>query len=85
MTSAVHQEIAHQSRIGVSSSQILTGLRLDTDEETPLFKRTDIYNAKARIRRHALGPYTSVQALMQELLRDDWFFKHEQDEYNRIT
>lgn len=73
MTSAAHQEIAHQHRIDSSSNLILTELRLDADEATPIFKRSDIYNAKSRIKRQILGPWTPVQALMQELQREDCF------------
>ena len=51
MISAVQQEIARQFRIDIFSSQIFTSLRLDIDEETSLFKRTNIYNVRARIWR----------------------------------
>lgn len=85
MTVDVRKEIAQQVRVGVSSNQILTTLRLDTDQENPLFKRSDIYNVKSHIRSLALGTYTPVQALLEHLQRDDWFFKHEEDESHRVT
>lgn len=60
MTVDVRKTIAQQVRVGAASNQILTSLRLDIDQENPLFKRSDIYNVKTNIRRLALGTLTPV-------------------------
>ncbi len=74
LTPAVQDLITRESRVGVKPTQILSALRLDKDEENPMFKRKDIYNAKSAIRAKALGSYTPIQALIIELYNQEvWF------------
>jgi len=70
LTNQIKDGIANQSRARITPRQILTALRLDSDPDNPMFKAADIYNAKAALRRDALGPLTSIQALIQNLHRD---------------
>lgn len=60
MTVDVRKTIAQQVRVEVASNQILTSLRLDIDQENPLFKRSNIYNVKTNIRRLALSTLTPI-------------------------
>ena len=47
--------IYNQMRTQTTFGQILSHLRLDTDEELSLFIRQDIYNVKAHLRRQVLN------------------------------
>jgi hypothetical protein len=76
---------AHQSRARITPRQMLTTLRLDNDPDNPMFKAADIYNVKAALRRDALGPLTPIQALLQNLHRDDWHCEYLKDRLDRVT
>ena len=65
------QAIADQTLAGGSAGTIINKLRI-TNPDQPI-KSSDVYNAKAAIRRDRLGPYTPTQALMTELAGDDHF------------
>lgn len=90
-------EISRALTVQTSSSQILSNLRLpdpvtgvtddyeDPQPINPLFKRRDIYNIKAQMRREALGPLTPIQALLQEFDKGDWMYAMQKDAQNRIT
>ncbi len=71
LTNQIKANIAHQSRARITLRQMLTALRLDSDPDNSMFKAADIYNAKVALRRDALRPLTSIQALLQNLHRDD--------------
>ena len=79
ITPAIADEIVRATKVQMKPSQILSSLRLgQTDainDNNPLFKRQDIYNAKAEIRHKALGRLTPIQALMQELNRPHWYVR----------
>ena len=86
MTHEVKQNIAQQSRTQATPATILTSLRLNGDDpEDPLFKSKDIYNARAAIRRRALGPLTPIQALMKFLNQAEYHLQYEKDEADQIT
>ena len=73
MTEKVQESISSLTKAEVRSTQVLTHLRLDADEENPFFTRHDIYNVKNQQRRQALDVLSSVQALLQNLKREFWF------------
>ncbi len=76
----VLEAIEKQTKTDSKPSQILTTLRLDEDEEVPMFKRRNIYNIKQAIRATELGSHTMVQALMIELHnQDEWFIRLKKD------
>lgn len=76
MTQEVQDNIVNQTRSGALPKQIITSLRLNTDEENPTLKPRDVYNVKFKARSEALGSLTPVQALMQQLhRREDWFVR----------
>ena len=77
--------IRNQSRTQITPVKIVSHLRLNTDEELPLLLRQDIYNARAHIRREALGPLEPTQALMKYLNGDDWFMKYKIDDDGLLT
>ena len=85
LTQEVLDIIHNQTRTQTTPGQILSHLRLDIDEELPLFIRQDIYNAKAHLRRQALGPLKPTQALMQYLNGEDWFMAYEVNEEGLLT
>ena len=85
MTEEVRESITSLTKAGVKSTQVLTHLRLDANQENLLFMRHDIYNAKDHLRRQALGVLTPVQALLQNLEREGWFWQYEKDELDKIT
>lgn len=85
LDNAAMDAIRRQSRVDVPPAKILSSLRLDQNEENPLFKKQDIYNAKQEIRRKGLGALTPIQALMKQLRRDDWHFSYAKDERDQIT
>ena len=72
LTQAIKETVANQTRTGSRPSQILSSLRLNQDEENPIFKASDIYNIKTSLRTEALRSLTLVQALVQQLhIRED--------------
>ena len=84
MTSEVKSEISRALTVQTAPSRILSSLRIpdpmtgvnheDPEDPVivnPMFKPRDIYNVKAQLRREALGPLTSVQALIRELDQGD--------------
>ena len=86
MTKDVKDTVVAQTRINISTKQILSGLRLDGDEENPIVKPSDIYNIRARHRQEELGPYSAVQALMLALSKEeDWYMRHTVDAHGRVT
>ncbi len=85
MTEEVQESISSLTKVGVRSTQVLTHLRLDADEENPFFTRHDIYNVKNQQRRQAFGVLSPVQALLHNLERESWFWQYEKDELDRIT
>ncbi len=85
MTEEVRESISSLIKAGVRSTQVLTHLRLGANQENPFFTRHDVYNVKNQQRRQALGVLSSVQALLQNLERDSWFWQYEKDELDRIT
>ena len=75
LTEDVQKQIAQATRIQQKPGQIVTAMRLQdetNDDNNPIFKRHDIYNAKAAIRRETLGPLTPTQALLRELEQGPW-------------
>ena len=46
MTDKIKKTIATQTRINSFTKQILSAIRLDTNEEDSLFKAQDIYNQR---------------------------------------
>lgn len=98
MTSKVKSEVSRALIVQTASSKILFSLRVADsmievsfdDLENPhivnfLFKPRDIYNVKTQLRREALEPSTSMQALIRELDQEDWTYEMQKDEINRIT
>ena len=60
MTNNAKMTILSQTQVNSSARQILTTLRLGTDEENPLFKPKDIYNQRAYQHQAQLGTYSPV-------------------------
>ncbi len=67
MTSKIIREIEKEVRKSSAAASILTGLRLDLDEENLVFKPQDIWNARAQIKAQSLGSLTPTQAVMRAL------------------
>lgn len=84
LTEKVVDVIKRQSRINIAPAKIITSLRLDTDEENPMFKPQDIYNAKTDLKRRQLGSFTPVQALMHQLDRKDWTYNYDKNNADQI-
>jgi len=83
MTSEVIREIEKEVRKGSAPASILTGLRLDLDEENPVFKPQDIWNARARIKAQSLGPLTPTQAVMRALSdKETWHMESKKKLYS---
>ena len=86
MTKEIKEQVINQTRINLSTKQILSGLRLGNDEENPVVKPSDIYNIRAERRHEELGPYSAVQALMLELKnRENWYMQYTLDNHGRVT
>jgi hypothetical protein len=81
MTSDIKKQIAIQSRINLSSQQIMTHLCLDVDEEDLVLKTRDIINQRLMLRHNALRNLTAVQALLMELFnKNNWFVCYDSPE-----
>ena len=50
MTDDVQNTVAVHTRNNLSTKQILSAIRIDTNKEAPLFKSRDIYNQRAALR-----------------------------------
>jgi hypothetical protein len=98
MTFEIKNEISRQLIVQIASSQIISSLRIinfildwdNTNSENSriinfMFKSRDIYNMKAQLRREAFNFLTFIQALIQELNRDDWTYNLQKDENNQVT
>ena len=80
ITRAVIDEITNQTLTGSKPAQIISNLRLNEDQNNPLFKNKDIYNIKQAIREKALGSLTPTQALLVALhSSDEWFVRIQKD------
>lgn len=84
MTPEIQKTIETQSILNVPPQKIIAGLRVNGDDEDPKFLIQDIYNAKAAARRKNLGSLTSIQALLRNLERDDWYYKHEVNDHDQV-
>ncbi len=91
-------DISRQLTVQMTPTKILSSLQISNftteinfdDSEhfyviNPLFNARDIYNVKTQMRRDALRPLTSVQALIRELDQDDWTYKLQKDDEDQIT
>ena len=58
-------------------SDIAKGLRLHDNEEAPTITMEDIYNQKKKIRREALGLFTSIQSLLKYLQEANWYVEYQ--------
>lgn len=67
MTDDIKLKIVTQTQVDASARQILSSIRLGTDEENPLYKAKDIYHQRYYHRCKELGPFSPVQALMYKL------------------
>ena len=86
MTDEAKQIIIDQSRNQATPATILSTLRMNDDQEDPVFKNRDLYNFRASIKKKALGPFTPVQALMRMLRNnDEWYLRHKRDAADQIT
>ena len=84
-TDEIKSEIARQVKVQTAPAKILSTLRLNGDEENPIFKTRDLYNLKTEMKRTALGPLTPVQALMKQLDGQDWEYNYQQNDRERLT
>lgn len=85
MTATVEEIIEERTRSRATPAQILDGLEHGGNPFNPTFLAKDIYNAKAAIRRKALGNLTPIQALIDYLYVGDWWVKHLKDREDRVT
>jgi hypothetical protein len=67
-------KIDYQSKAQATSTQVLISLRLE--DENCILKSRDIYNVKQFIRRNTLESLTSIQFLLQNLKRNNWYYKY---------
>ena len=78
------ENIHSQLRQGLTTRQVLTGLRSD-DPDSCLISR-DVHNCRKKLHADFLAGRTPIQALLQELPRDgDWIFKYELDDDLHVT
>ena len=84
MIAEIRKSITSLIKVKVKSSQILTYLRLNANEDNSLFIRHNIYNAKTYLKRKTLDVLSFIQALLQNLKRKDWFWQYEKNEFDRI-
>lgn len=85
MTPELIDKIARATQTQATPAYIINSL-LDDDDENPKVTAKDIYNAKAIVRRRALGPLTPTQALLKWLTNDpDWWVQHQKDAQDYIT
>ncbi len=66
-------KIDYQSKTQATFAQILISMRLE--DENCILKSRDIYNVKQSIRRNTFESLTSIQFLLQNLKRDNWYYK----------
>lgn len=71
MTSKIKQIIKSQSILNVTFQKIVSSFRMHDDDENLIFLTKNIYNAKVTIKRKKLGSLTFIQALFQNLNRED--------------
>ncbi len=67
-------KIDYQSKTQTTSTQVLISMRLE--DEDCILKSRDIYNVKQFIRRNILESLTSTQFLLQNLKRNNWYYKY---------
>lgn len=60
ITDDIKLKIDTQTQVDASAWQILSSIRLGTDEENPLYKAKDIYNQCYYHRCKELGPFSPV-------------------------
>jgi histone-lysine N-methyltransferase SETD2 len=68
-------KINYQSKTQVTSAQVLISMRLE--DEDCILKSRDIYNVKQSIRRNILESLISIQFLLQNLKRNNWYYKYQ--------
>ncbi len=84
MTDEIQKKIAKQSRTRITPKQILIILRINENSNNSVFKTSNIYNAKALIRRQALESLTLIQALLQNLYRLKWHCEYLKNYLDRV-
>jgi hypothetical protein len=97
MTSKIKNEIFRQLIVQIALSKILFSLRLSHAEssksnnrmlnsnDNSLIRSRDVYNLKTELRRNELDSLNSMQALMNQLNIDDWFFAYQKNRRDQIT
>ncbi len=68
-------KINYQSKTQVTSAQVFISMRLEN--ENCILKSRDIYNVKQFIRRNILESLTSTQFFLQNLKRNNWYYKYQ--------
>ena len=77
MTDDIKLKIVTQTQVDGSARQILSSIRLGTDEENPFYKAKDIYNQHYYHRCKELGLFSPVQALMYKLNeKKGWYIEY---------
>jgi hypothetical protein len=97
MTSKIRNEIFRQLIVQIASFKIMSSLRLShadsansndrmiNSNDNSLIKSQDVYNLKTQLRRNELDSLNSMQALMNQLNTDDWFFVYQKNRRDQIT
>jgi hypothetical protein len=97
MNEEVKVEFSRESRVQTTSSRILFSLRIsdsiiewnndfeNSQSLNSMFKRRDIYNLKAQMRRDTLNSLTLIQALIQKLNKRNWLYAMQKNNQNWIT
>jgi hypothetical protein len=98
MISKIKSEISRQLKVQVSTSKILSSLRIldliievdfinskDSRVINSMFRSKDIYKLKIEMRREELNSLTIIQALIRQLneRQDDWRYQLRKNENNR--
>jgi hypothetical protein len=68
-------KIDYQSKTQTTSIQVLIFMRLE--DEDCILKSRNIYNVKQFIRRNILKSLTSTQFFLQNLKRNNWYYKYQ--------
>ena len=84
MIAEIRKLITSLTKFKITSNYILTYLRLNNNEENFLFMWYNIYNTKTHLQRQTLDVLSSIQTLLQNLKRENWFWQYEKNKLDKI-
>ncbi len=80
-----HAELSNNHAESSNNHAESSNNRMINSNDNSLIRSRDVYNLKTELRRNELDSLSSMQALMNQLNTNDWFFAYQKNRRDQIT